>query len=280
MMTNIKYCSDDFLVYYKAKFEEDYLQWYLDDDRDKIRELFNHEVVMEGDLKFGYQPLYQPQEFENGSRYIQENTKLVYTMLQGLTQTQATKEELWFTLMHTVFLDYMMDYVQTFKHHQDVANRVRNMIFFNHGNVRSLVIQHLAKYWWLGYRTYDALHIENPFWLTDFFTSQDPTGKAVAFFSSKFTNNSNFALGIVEGIKIACDSFDMRNRKDIYAFVNEHFNFIGGVRILDVMKREEVKDETLRVIERLVNGEIELSLAKKKAILGTHSPYLLQSLHR
>lgn len=274
MKTKIKYCSEDFLMYYKANFEEEYVKWYLADEREKFRELFNHEIVMEGDLEFNYQPLCQPEEFGGGSKYIQENAKRIYSMLQGLTPTQATKEELWFTMLHTVFLDYMMDYVQTLKHHQDVAKKITNVIFFNHGNIRSLAIQHLAKYWWISYKTYDAAHVENPFWLTDFFTDLDPTGKAVGFFSSKITNNPNFSLGIIEAIKIMCELVEVRNSKETYAFINEYFNFIGGVRILDIMTREEVKEETLRVIERLVKSEIEVPINKKKLILGANSKYL------
>lgn len=95
-------------------------------------------------------------------------------MLKGLTRTQATKEELWFTLINTVFIDYLMDYIRTIKGDKNVAQKIKNAIFFNHGNVRSLVVQHLAKYWWIGFRTYDEFNSSNPYWLTDFFTELDP----------------------------------------------------------------------------------------------------------
>jgi hypothetical protein len=58
------------------------------------------------------------------------------------------------------------------------------------------------------------------------------------------------------------------NTHKTYSFVNKHFNFIGGVRILDMMTREQVKEETLRLIDDLVSGFIDIPLQKKKDIIG------------
>ncbi|MEL0452287.1 DUF6339 family protein (plasmid) [Lactococcus lactis subsp. lactis] len=273
-MTKIRYCSEDFLTLYKANFEVEYLPLYLSGNKTEILSLFNDDIAFEGDLEFEYKRLYQSYEFDSGSEYIRENSKLVYSMLKGLTRTQATKEELWFTLINTVFIDYLMDYIRTIKGDKNIAQKIKNAIFFNHGNVRSLVVQHLAKYWWIGFRTYDEFNSSNPYWLTDFFTELDPSGKAVTFFASKFTNNPNFALGITEAVKISSEEGKVRNRKEAYSFINEHFNFVGGVRILDMMTREEVKSESLQVIEDLINGVVDVPLAKKKLILGSSSSYL------
>lgn len=273
-MPKIKYCSEDFLVYYKANFEVEYLPLYLSGNKERIQEIFNEEVVLVGDLEFNYQPLFNAKDFENGVEYIKQNSKRVFSMLQTLTRTQATKEELWFTMIHTYFLDYLMEYVATIKHSKNATQSIKNAVFFNHGNVRSLLVNHLAKYWWIGNRTYDAENVGDPYWLTDFYTELDATGKSIAFFSSKFTNNPAFALGITEGIKVAVELGKVRNVKETYSFINEHFNFIGGVRILDMLDRTQVKYETLQVIEDLINGKTDIPLAKKKSILGATSIYL------
>ncbi|WP_312753051.1 DUF6339 family protein [Rummeliibacillus suwonensis] len=273
-MPKIKYCSEDFLVYYKANFEVEFLPMYLSLDIDKIKETFNDDVVLNGDLEFEYQSLFTSQDFDNGSQYIQENSKLVYSSLKDLSRTQATKEELWFTMIHTYFLDYLMRSVTEVRNDKNAVQKIKNIVFFNHGNVRSLVVQHLAKYWWIGYRTYDEENLNNPFWLTDYFTDLDPSGKAVTFFASKFTNNPAFSLGITEAVKEASEDEKVRNRKETYSFINEHFNLIGGVKILDVMSRQQVKKESLNLIDNLIGGKIDIPLSKKKLIMGSKSKYL------
>ena len=170
-MSKIKYCREDFLIYYKANFETEFLPLYRNLEKEKIQNLFTEEHVLEGALDFDYQPLYVPSDFDSVIEYQKENSKLVYKMLNGLTRTQATKEELWFTMLHTYFLDYLLSFVATIK--KDKVDRsISNAIFFTHGNIRSLSIQHLAKYWWIGQRTYDEEARDNPFWLTDFFYRQ------------------------------------------------------------------------------------------------------------
>lgn len=266
-MAKIKYCSEDFLTYYKANFEVEYLPLYLNGDKDKLAAIFDDDVVITGDLEFEWVPLFTPDDFEIPTKYIKENSKSVFSMLKGLTRSQATKEELWFTMIHVYYLDYLLKYSATIKDNRKVAQLIKNIIFFNYGNIRSLVVNHLAKYWWIGKRTFDINNQDNPYWLTDFYASIDPTGKSIAFFASKFTNNPNFSLGIIEGIKIACEAGKVKNKKETYSFINEHFNFVGGVRVLDIMTREQVKAETLSVIDDLVADKLAIAADKRNKII-------------
>ncbi|RGI29682.1 DUF6339 family protein [Melissococcus sp. OM08-11BH] len=266
MMISIKYCSEEFLQHFKANFEVDYLPMYLDMDREKIKSVFNNEIVMSGDLCYEYHPLVLRSEVE-GASYININAKIIYNSLKNLTTVQATKEELWFTLMNTVYLDYLLDSISVTKGKNNFERQLKNMLFFTQGNIRSLVSQHLSKLWWIGYRTYDSENVTNEYWLTDYFCRNDASGKAITFFASKFTNNRDFALGIIEAIKYCDDRKIVKNQKETYSFINEHFNFIGGVKVLDMMTRQQVVDESIRLIESLADGTIEISENKRKKIL-------------
>ena len=59
----------------------------------------------------------------------------------------------------------------------------------------------------------------------------------------------------------------VKNQKETYSFVNEYFNFIGGVRILDIMTREQIKSETIRILKDLASGTTSISVDKKRKIL-------------
>lgn len=265
--SKIKYCSADFLIYYKSKFESEFLPLYLSEDKKTLESLFNETVVIKGDLDFNFQSIFNVDDFEDNKTYMIKNIKIIHSTLSELTRTQATKEELWFTMIHTYFLDYLMSYVKSIKNKKNVSQLIKNAIFFNHGNVRSLVVNDIARYWWIGERTYDENCVDNHYWLTEYFTEADAKGKAIAFFSSKFTNNREIALGIIEGVKEVAQGGKIRNRKETYSYVNEHFNYVGGVRVLDIMTRDQIRRETLQVLEDLVSGRSYLDPSKKKLII-------------
>lgn len=272
-MTRIKFCSDEFLISFKANFETEYYPLYLAGDKEGIQVLFESEEVYEGDLEFNYKQLKMSSETESPNELFKENAKLVYSILSELTTAQATREELWFTLLNTVFLDYLLDYVKFVKERKDALNKVRNM-FFNQGNKRSLYVNHLAKYWWTGYKTYDTVEKMNPYWLTDFFTNDDAAGKAVLFFSSNITNNPSFTLGIIEAVKELVEDGFVTNSKYTYNFINKHFNFVGGVKVLDIMTRDQVKNEVIALIRDLIDKKIDIQNSERVQILGSNSKYL------
>lgn len=273
MVTKIKFCSEEFLISFKANFESEYFPLYISGNKEEILSIFNSAEVFEGDLEFNYKPLKLSSEVESQNDLFRENSKILYSMLKDLTVSQATREELWFTLLNTVFIDYLMDYISTVKDRTDAFKKIRNM-FFNQGNKRSLYVNHLSKYWWTGHKTYDENKKLNPFWLTDFFTKDDAAGKAVLFFSSNINNNPNFALGITEAIKELVEEGIVLNRKDSYNYINKYFNFVGGVKVLDLMTRDQIREEAKAAMEDMIYKKIEIPLAERKLILGADSKYL------
>ncbi|WJP97267.1 DUF6339 family protein [Macrococcus bovicus] len=264
-MQTIKYCSSEFLNLLKANFETDYQDIYKKRDKDKIIELFNNELVYDGDLKFDYKPLMLRSDSNRGE-YISANVKILYDSLKSLSNVQATKEELWFTLINTIYLDYLIDSIAVLEKSGNFEKQLSNLLFFNKGISRGMIVQSISKFWWIGYRTYDR-NAEDPYWLTEYFCRTDASGKAVTFFGSRLTSNLNFSLGIIEAVKSAEEEGLVKNQKETYSFINEYFNFVGGVKILDIMSREEIVFESKRVLHELSVNNLSTSEKNRKKIL-------------
>lgn len=83
--------------------------------------------------------------------------------------------------------------------------------------------------------------------------TSDIHGKAYSFFASTFTNNKKIGLGIMEGVMLSQEHF--KNIQYTYAYVNKCSNALGGVKILDVLTREQVRDMTVKLREDVWTGE-------------------------
>lgn len=247
MKVKIKTCDEVFLEEVKRNFDIEYIDLYRNLDKAGIQKLFANEFVYETPYEFEYREL--TDNLPYNELYI-HNIKATYEPMKFLSPVQATREEMWFTMINTVYLDYLLDYLQTVTQYKNFDDKIKNAIFYNGSNIRNQLIQRISRYWWMGYRTYDDQNKQNPYWLTEFFFDSDGAGKSIAFFASKLTNNKEIALGIIEGIYFSQDK--VRNRKEIYAAVNKYLNAMGGVRILDVMSRAEIKHETLKYIDYIV----------------------------
>ncbi|MFV0556172.1 MAG: hypothetical protein ACK5LM_03585 [Lactovum sp.] len=93
-MKEIKYCSEGFLIEYKANFEIDYLPLYRKRNKEKFQEIFKEEDLLEGDFEFNFQELYKISEYPTKSESMRENIKLIYSMFLRLTKIQATEKHL------------------------------------------------------------------------------------------------------------------------------------------------------------------------------------------
>lgn len=262
LKVKIKTCDEEFLEEVKRDFDTKYIDLYRNLDKKGIQELFNNDFVYDTSLEFDYQEL--SNTLPNSEIYIY-NIKRFYEPLRSLTNVQATREELWFTMINTIYLDYLLDYLKTVVNYKDFDQKIKNAIFYNGSNIRAQLIQRISRYWWMGYRTYDEKNKQNPYWLMEFFFENDGSGKSIGFFSSKLTNNKEIALGIIEGIYLSRDK--VINRKETYATVNKYFNAMGGVRILDIMTREEVKKETIEYINYIVENLELIPVKDRKRII-------------
>lgn len=238
----IKYCTDEFLQAFKVNFDK-YIYIYKNKDKSELDKLFNNKYVKEGNIEFDYVPL---KTSENSRNPEKENIKIIYESLKELTPVQAIQEKLWVAMYNTYYQDHIFDYVDSIVGNKNFEKRLKSSIIYTWGPNRSKIVQNIARMWWLGYYLYDEENEQNPYELLDFYTnSTDIVGKSTVFFSSNLTNNSNLTLGILDGIRELIEAEIIENKRTYYTEINKYFNLVGGVRMLDFMSREEVKEETI-----------------------------------
>ena len=49
--------------------------------------------------------------------------------MKFLSPVQATREEMWFTMINTVYLDYLLDYLQTVTQYKNFDDKIKNAIW-------------------------------------------------------------------------------------------------------------------------------------------------------
>ena len=197
---------------------------------------------------------------ENGEIGKQEveNIKKIYTSMKNLTDTQATDERLWAGLTHGDFYTFMN---KRWGKDTEISNikksemAIKSRYFFGGGSgkKRSLIINTLARLWWIGRLTYDSKR-KNPFELTSFFEDDFAT-KSLILFSSNYMSNSNVARGLLSALlKLEKDYKELNLKKrDIYYKSSQYLNVFGGTHILDYYSEEEIKDRVINYIYGLVN---------------------------
>lgn len=246
----IKLFTEEFIEAFGRDIDDEYAKLYRTGDKQALLEIFEKAPTYEADIPFDFHELTTPNDYIN-------NTKLIYGSLRELTPAQASKENLWFTLANTFYLDYTLKLLSS-----NDRTKVKNALFLK--TKREQLIQCISKYWWLGYLLYDEKS-NDPYELLDYFCQQDAIGKTISFFSSNLTGSKNITLGIVAGIR-QHEKY-VKNVKDTYAFINTHFNVMGGVKILDMMTQEEVCQETLAFIDEIVADPLMIPPTQRNKIL-------------
>lgn len=255
----IKYCTDEFLEEFKANFEA-YIPMYINNDIEKISEVFNSQNIKEGNFQFEYKEIKTSKTSSNPER---DNIRNVYETLKDLTPVQASQEKLWVPMYNTYYIHHLFDYININKDKKNFESGLKGSVIFTQGNNRSLIVQNLSRMWWLGYYLYDEDNKKNPYELLDFYTdSGDIVGKSTVFFGSNLTSNKNLRHGILDGIKELVELNIIKNERKYYTNINKYFNIVGGIKILDFMSREKIKNETMEyIIDSSDNEEIAAETA-------------------
>ena len=246
MTRYIKYVTDEFLKEFKNEFLVKYAHLYKSNEMDKLKSVFsdsNH--VIETSIEYEYEPLeVEPKEYD--ADIVRCNIRRVWESLKVLTPVQAEMEKIWVALAHTDYLEYQMGIFNSQIANPDNKKReessLKSRTIFVNGAKRSLAIHNLAILWWLAYYFRDDQNIENPYHLIDFFVSTPYRGNAVALLSSNIISNKEIALGILEAVKVLIEKEGMVVNRFPYSEAGKILNEVGGVRILDTLTREEVKD--------------------------------------
>ncbi|MBS6659701.1 MAG: hypothetical protein KH261_02900 [Veillonella sp.] len=275
MTRYIKYVTDEFLKEFKNEFLVNYAHLYKSNDMDKLKSVFsNSNHLIETSIEYKYEPLeVEPKEYD--ADIVRRNIRRIWQSLNVLTPVQAEMEKIWVALAHTDYLDYQMGIFNSQITNPDNKKReessLKSRTIFVNGAKRSLAIHNLSILWWLAYYFRDDQNIENPYHLIDFFVSTPYRGNAVALLSSNIISNKEIALGILEAVKILIEEEGMVVNRFPYSEAGKILNEVGGVRILDTLTREEVKDILIKNLPNshkvsFVNdkGEDDTSLAVAK----------------
>lgn len=240
----IKYMTDNALKYYNENFETIFLPWYKSGNKEALKDFFStSENVFETDIYFDYQPL----EVEIGYNkdIALKNVKILWQSLQDLPAYLAEKEKIWIALLHTDYLDFLLDTLQGEWKAEKSSNKKIDFtarVMFKHYNKRSLFINLLALPWWLANCFRDDSNEENPYELLEFFLSTSYRGNAVVLSSSNILFNKNIALGILDGVRDLSRRGIIKVDRYAYSDSTKLLNEIGGVRMLDLLTREEIKE--------------------------------------
>lgn len=231
----IIYVTDQFLNVFKSRFDEDYLDLYLESKKEELISLFSTSSnIIKTTIEFDYVPL--KLESKDAQATL-DNIQIIRESLGFLTPIEASQEKLWVALLNHYYLDYHLDQLSMIE--RDIEQSIRARTIFTQGSKRSLLQNNLSVLWWIGYYTYDD-EAENPYHLTEFFVEGSYRGNALVYLSSNIVSNKNIILGSLEAIQDLVAEEIIRETRYAYTQTNKLLNQIGGVRLIDALEREEI----------------------------------------
>lgn len=164
-----------------------------------------------------------------------ENAKRIFCALKDLTVVQATDERVWAYLTHTIYRDYMMYRWDVSKQETNKEEYIKSRYFFSRKEGNPFIRNGLSRLWWTAYSTYDETR-ENPFELTEYLMSS--FSLSWNFLTRNFSQNTSLLRNILSALIEL--NWLPQNVGDISKLV-KYINQVGGITILDVLSKEEVK---------------------------------------
>lgn len=234
-MAYIKYVTDVFLDDFKTNFDSKYINLYKNQNKERLKLLFyDSNNVIENKKKFEFKPLILDPINDEESF---ENIRNVWESLRNLTVVEAENEKMWVALENTYYIDYHLKQLESAKNDDAIKGRT----IFTRGKKRSLHMNNLSLLWWVAYFTYDDDNTD-PYYYTKFFAKQKYRGDAIAFFASNILSNKEISIGILSALKELEDNNKLKINRYAYTNSNKILNQIAGVRIIDLLKRDEIKE--------------------------------------
>ena len=240
----LTYLKDSALEDFKQNFQMRYYPLYkLGKAEELTKSVCSDNNVVETDIEYEYIPL-KLESAEYDAEIVKHNMRAIWNSLHILTRTQAELEKIWVALAHTDYVEYCMGCYNAFVKNDDMEKELKNLksrTYFTNGSKRSLATHNLASYWWLVYYFIDENH-SNPFHLLDFLVSKPYRGNMMVLLSSNIVSAKNIALGVLEAIRELVEKRAVPDNRFVYSKSTALLNKIGGIRILDSLSREEIKD--------------------------------------
>lgn len=162
-----------------------------------------------------------------------QNTVKIYNALgKILTPRQACNKYMWSYLAQETFYEYAS---QRWLVEKGAAIKTR---YFCGESRNALSLNAISRLWWYGYLTYDESNPSNPYHLTELLTSN--TDLCQNLIQHSYSMNKNVALGFLDAVE---QFIKERNNftEDIERRTIKFVNRYGGVAVIDVLSRSEIK---------------------------------------
>ena len=251
------------LIYLKSNMKMFYFKYYHEKTNDWIKELFD----------------YDPFEFfmeipdfslmaigDSAGKTDLENCKLFYTNLMRISESQASEERLWAGLCNSTFYDFVRkrwNYDELkMKNPEADSGAILSRFFLKTGTRGGFFRNTLAKYWWVGRSTYDAVD-ENHFKLLDYLGPDDLSTKiSDLFYSNTFASN----LSIMRAVCVAwkCFNDEHKERKltvrEYFRPAVQYLNAFGGGVMLDALGDDELTQIVYQYFEQLLDNNYQKAI--------------------
>jgi len=241
----IHFMKEDALIYFKGNVDI-FKEYYLSKDNNWLTEKYQSYKKTD-DLPF-MEFRTEVEEFrldmskEEPAAGDYNNVKILYTALRGLSDTQAADERLWVGLAHSDLWEYMQ-YRCKFDESNFKTNKILSNFFFNYRNRVSLVMQYIARLWWVGRLTYDE-KANDPYHALDFLKNNF-VGKVNFIFKNNFMNNPTVARAVLSAMW-ELSLMDIKFSNKDFAELVKYVNLLGGIIILDYLSEEELKEKIIK----------------------------------
>lgn len=212
--------------------------------------------VKKSNIRFAYKPLLLGADEEEDARLASENAKILHQSLGHISASQAAMEKVWVALLNTHYIDYHLHVIRQMQGRKEVNQQIWDRTFLTgpiHGEKRRQLMNNLSLLWWISHYTYDASDSINPYAMMEFFMSTPYRGNSIAFFSSNIHGNKKITLGILDGIKQLVENEVIAVNRYAYSNSSKIINMIAGVRLVDLMTREEIRDAIIEELPKMDN---------------------------
>ncbi|ULQ50971.1 DUF6339 family protein [Flavihumibacter fluvii] len=171
-----------------------------------------------------------PRDPDNSKKDL-NNSILIFELLKDIDRVQANDKRLWVTLSHHIFFKYSKS--RWLKSEEFTSEMIRRRFHFEGASLETRMRNSISRLWWSAKLTYDK-NREDPYELTKLlFSKQD-------IFQNLVERSYGTYDSVVKGF---LEFYSEKNylKEDQLRRLFTALNSIGGVKVLPVHNKEEIK---------------------------------------
>lgn len=243
----------------KAELPNVYTKYFTEADGAWLMDICGEDPFEDAGIEVPDFELASLDDGASAGRIDLENCKIIYRNLKVLNETQASDERLWAGMTHGMFYSYMRRrWGYDRRAPQDAQKDVSEILtrFFFQGGVRSGFYRNtFAKCWWVG-KALCSEDRKNPFHMLDVLGASNLSSKINdIFYNNTFSSNPEIVKGVLFGVEyFAKQGNPLVVQKHIRPAMSA-LNALGGRVILDCLSAEEIKENFIETVEKLLQGK-------------------------